>query len=481
MKRYLYIILGAWVLAACEPVAVEPEVTYHFGAIATETSESSATITADIPYMLVDGVRDEGAVFYLRYAESASGTSYGDETMVEEYRIEGDKAIFHIEDLQPATTYRASLWLSGEHGVQTSESFSFTTKEHIAVCEISCNAEVEAKGIVATIKLSDIAYLVDGAEQEIKSVKLEYAPDTTERAWVSVDATNAESVTIPADGAAYLEENSRYIYRVTITPAAAEYQSMTTDEKEFKTRYAEITAEISKPEVAIVDSRIEVVVESIDVRFDGVKLDDYRHLERYILYREAGAAEWNEVELSDGDMSLALDIALFAEGKSYEFAAAVKAGADEKMLLSEVATIEIPKEETPTPPTPPTPPVTGDSDTSAIAGEWHLTEWRGAEPSFDVYLSITEDGVVSLWQRIESRGWELFQSVANYENGIISGVYTDGVAWSTSYSVTLADDSMTWVDTADSGDISVYTRSALPEGIEAATETTRSLATERFL
>lgn len=155
------------------------------------------------------------------------------------------------------------------------------------------------------------------------------------------------------------------------------------------------------------------------------------------------------------------------------------AGAEKKVKLSDIVTITIPKEETPTPPTPPTPPVGGDTDTTAIAGDWQLTQWRGAEPSFDVYLSITEDGVVTLWQRIESREWEQFYSTTTLENSVISGEYTDGSAWSASYTVTVDGDTMTWVDTADDTDISVYTRCTLPDF--STGETTRSAHNNRFL
>nr|MBR2110321.1 hypothetical protein [Alistipes sp.] len=73
-------------------------------------------------------------------------------------------------------------------------------------------------------------------------------------------------------------------------------------------------------------------------------------------------------------------------------------------------------------------------------------------------------------------------SVVGFENGIISGQYSDGVAWSTSYSVALGDNTMTWIDTTDSTDISVYTRSELPDSLPStATATTRSTVRERFL
>lgn len=117
-----------------------------------------------------------------------------------------------------------------------------------------------------------------------------------------------------------------------------------------------------------------------------------------------------------------------------------------------------------------------------IAGSWHLTEWRGAEPSFDVYMSIDSDYGVTLWQRLTSREWERYDSTATFANDTITGVYSDGVAWSASYSVTLDGDKMTWVDTADPTDISVYTRTELPDSLPTATtEATRTTTAERFL
>lgn len=117
-----------------------------------------------------------------------------------------------------------------------------------------------------------------------------------------------------------------------------------------------------------------------------------------------------------------------------------------------------------------------------ITGTWQLTEWRGTTPSFDVYMSIAEDDTLILWQRMQSREWELYYSDICYEDGTISGVYSDGVAWSASYSVTVDANTMTWIDTADATDVSVYTRCELPEELPSEeSETTRAVATERFL
>lgn len=458
-----------------EPV---PNVVWCFSSVEVETTENSATVNAVKPYITINDVKEEGVDIYLKFWEEGYEESH---IIINEFEESDDRVIFTINDLTPATHYLGGIVVSGEYGGEISSIFPITTKEHTPKCEINFNAEVDAKGIMATIAPSDVEYLVDGAAQEIKSVELEYRLSNS--AWTKADATDKASIRIPTDGREWLEESSDYIYRITITPEG-DYEPITSAESAFKTRYAEVTANISKPEVAIVDEKIDIEVESVEVLFDGVEINDYKYLDYYIYYREADTENWTTTKCEpQGDkLALTLDVASFSEGLSYEFAGAVEAGAEHKLYLSDVATLSIPKSEEPTPPTPPTPPISGDADTSDLAGSWHLTKWRGAEPSFDVYLSISEDGVVTLWQRIESREWELFISVVGFENGIISGEYSDGVAWSTSYSVALGDNTMTWIDTADSTDISVYTRSELPDTLPStATATTRSTISERFL
>ena len=160
-------------------------------------------------------------------------------------------------------------------------------------------------------------------------------------------------------------------------------------------------------------------------------------------------------------MSATAPLSLFKEGVTYDFRSRMEV--DNKHVMdSDAVQYTMPVKETPVP-TPPTPPVSGNADTTAIAGEWHLTSWRGSVPSFDVYLSITDDGVVSLYQRIDSRLWETFYSLVEIENGIISGVYTDEVAWAHSYYVAIDGDTMTWTSTSDSTEVSVYTRCTLPD------------------
>ena len=448
-----------------------------FSSVEVETTENSATVNAVKPYITIDGVKEEGVDIYLKFWEDGNEEGH---IIINEFEEMGDHIIFTINDLAPATHYLGGIVVSGEYGGEISSIFPITTKEHTPKCEIAYTVDVDAKGIMATITLSNVSYLVDGEAQEIESVKLEYARKRSDLEWIEVDMTGKESVRLPEEGGAYLDESSTYLDRITITPNG-NYEPITSTESEFKTEYAEVTAELSKPNVAIIGDNIEVVVESVKVWFDGVERPDYYALEYFVYYRETGGetAYWEnkaEVELTNGGISLSLAISSFDKGKEYEFAGAVEAGAEHKVRLSEIVTVTIPNSDEPTPPTPP---VSGEADTSTIAGSWHLIEWRGEMPSFDVYLSISEDGVVTLYQRLESREWELFYSVVSYENNTISGEYSDGVAWGASYSVALEGDTMTWTDTVDPTDTSVYTRAELP--IISATTTTRAESGVGFL
>ncbi len=477
-------------LAACEPVIIpetKKDVAFYFGETTTETTENSATITAEESYMTIDGEKYDEAKVYLEYIyHDELGAEDSTPFRIYNYEAKDSNLIFTIENLTAETKYVANIVIDGgEYGTEKSDAFTFTTQKHTPVTEVNCSVEVEAKGLMATLNFSDVAYMTDGNAEDINVIKIEYARLESDE-WVAKEFAGSEiangkiSKLIPFEGEEYLEESSDYKLRVTLFPENSDYAPLRSDEHTFSTIAAEVSANIPMPTLSINAHTIEAKVENIEIFYDSVPSVYYNspYSTRYqFRYREKGTAEWSVVEVGAkyGAINATLPLGNDCEGKSFEVQAIIYAGADAALFASDIAEVKIPIS------TPPTPPVGGGSDTSDIAGTWHLTQWRGAEPSFDVYLSITEDGIVTLWQRIESREWQRYYSTAVIENGVISGTYTDGVAWGASYNVTLGNETMTWVNTADSGDISVYTRAELPEGFTPTQSSTRTTNRVRFL
>jgi hypothetical protein len=330
---------------------------------------------------------------------------------------------------------------------------------------MSCNCTVVPHGLYAEVEFTDVAYLVDGQSQDIIRLRLEYAPSNAQE-WIGCDFTpqvivnGVFSQVVPV-GYEILEENRDYKLRLTLEPKNDEFEPITSKEYSFKTIYAEVTADIATPRVEIAGDMLTATCDSATVELDGIEIWNSEQVDYGFIYRQSGSENWSEMVESaytESGMSVSISLVNFEQGATYEFCGVVVAGAMHEMRISDIAKIEIPNSSTP-----PAPPVSGDADTQALAGDWHLVKWRGAEPGFDVYLRITEDGVVSLFQRIESRLWSTYFSTVAYENGVISGVYTDGVAWGDTYYVALEGDEMTWTSTSDSADISVYRRCTLPD------------------
>ncbi|MBO7282816.1 MAG: hypothetical protein J6U73_05400 [Alistipes sp.] len=475
MKRYLYTLFVALLfVAGCDIDNFnKPDVAFYFGPVTTETTNCSATVEV-MAYMTVDEELYNDANVYLEYwkrgEDSISTTKVTDS-------IEGDTQfirIFTINDLEPSTHYLARVVIDGGEAYGSkNEICTFITKQQEGII---CDATVDAKGLVATVNLENVAYLVDDEPQQIAFLKLEYAlAGANEWNVVEIAGSSIKNgkaiIAIPKSGDAYLEENSDYSYRVTITPTNSEYKAITTKNFSFTTTYAEITASISKPQLSYNDEGITIKAGNTAVYADGVALEEYT---TSIFFRKQGDNLWEVYPLTDTN-SVVVPADELKENTTYEAMVSIVAGEQSQVRESEIATITTPKNEIPVVPEPPT-----GGDTSTIAGVWHLTSWRGAEPSFDVYMDITATGGITLYQRIDSRYWDIYQSSTTIENYVISGVYTDNVAWGASYYLSIDSDTMTWTATNDTTDISIYTRSTLPSSMPTAP--TRALTpSERFL
>lgn len=458
--------MAAIALVSCNPpiiVETRPDIVYYFGAVEINTTSGSARVKAFMPYVTIDGQKEEGTVIYMEYWAHGSEDEV---TKVESYTTEGENIIFEIENLEPSTAYRGVIAIRGKYGSERCDTFPFTTKEHIPVAEFSCDCEVDAKGVLAYVTLDNVSFKLDGVESPLAKVEFKYYKMLSggEKIVVEVSAEQlAEGFRIPAEGEEYLTPESSYNYCVTLIPEDATVESYTL-EGNFTTIQALLSSEdLVSPTITTAEDGITLSCVKPTLLIDGVEIPGYAEVIYLFYYTNGNSDDLDygtiETVCADGTLSASVPFSQFREGEEYEFYCRMDID-DTYVMDSLPIQYTMPEAEIPTPPAPP---VSGDADTSALAGDWHLTQWRGSEPGFDVYLSITSDGVVSLYQRIASRLWETFYSTVSYENGVIAGLYTDGVAWAHSYNVVVAGDTMTWTSTTDSSEVSIYTRSTLPD------------------
>lgn len=490
MRRYLYILLciSLFVFVGCKRETPTPNkehvIAFHIGDVNVEVSENDATITLEKPFVTIDGLKIEGTSFCLEFWEADDSENI---IYLNDYVEDNGIVTFVAKPLFSGTTYNANIVLYGGETIGPErKAFTFTTLDHNPVFDAECNAKVEARGIVATIKLSNMKYTMDLVNDiPISKIYVEYASMDSEE-WVAKEFSsnsiikNELKAKLPFNGADYLTENSSYKYRVTLVPTGGHEPLMIDSLFSFDTTYAEVRANIAKPTLKADGDGIHVSSQNIEIFLDDVNIADTQlanSAKYYFSYRMKGAADWltTEVEMQEGGLSMMVPATELKADTTYEFETSIMAGAAETVCKSEISEIKT------DPYIAPKPPVEGGGDTSLIAGTWHLTEWRGATPDFDVYMSISEDGIVGLWQRIERRIWECYYSVAVIAEQTIYGEYTDGTAWGASYSFTIDGDTMTWTDTADATDISVYTRSELPDDINVEQPTATRSGAERFL
>lgn len=114
-----------------------------------------------------------------------------------------------------------------------------------------------------------------------------------------------------------------------------------------------------------------------------------------------------------------------------------------------------------------------DKPSSQLAdcwGSWKLSTYCGKAAEFDVYMVLNEDYSFTLYQRNGS--YEITKLTGTYTfdatTNIFGGEYTDGVAWATTYALEeVDDDTLTWSNTANADEVSVYVKADVPESIKS--------------
>lgn len=123
----------------------------------------------------------------------------------------------------------------------------------------------------------------------------------------------------------------------------------------------------------------------------------------------------------------------------------------------------------------------GKDDGSTLVGQWHLTYYNDSEPEFDVYVEFKEGGKFNIYQQVWSFTYEHFTGTYSVKNGVVSGKYSDGSAWLTSYQFSVDDWLLKMYNTANTEEVSVYTSCKIPSDVISEATTTRSEGVVPFL
>lgn len=100
-----------------------------------------------------------------------------------------------------------------------------------------------------------------------------------------------------------------------------------------------------------------------------------------------------------------------------------------------------------------------------VVGDWHLTSFCGTAAEVDLYISFKDDYSFTLHQRSGSMGYVTFTGEWKYDNSTstLSGEYSDGSAWATSYKVTVTDKGdLQFVNVNNADEVAVYSSTTIP-------------------
>ena len=361
MKRIVF-LLCAVMLFACknevDNVTETPVVVFEFGKVSNvSTGETTAAITADLPFVKIDGKYDHDAKLTLLYHRSDSLDNSFE--IIDDFELLIGEVKFLIFDLEPGTTYSAFLHLESSTGeTAQSEHFEFTTKPEVAangqVFKININSE---RGLFATVHISDIRYIVDNVDIELSKVTFEYRRygNINYQEWCIYEfgaeeiADGEVEFEIPSNGEEYLDELETYEYLISLVPKDESYPTYKLAEGNtyyrFKMGYAEIEASLSTPVLTLEDDILRVAVERVDLFYDGVSIDDYKSgFPSYaIRYRTKGADEWEQrsCRRENGGISVSFGLKDVEPNSVYEFCGVVYAGEGDghKAVYSDIAEI----------------------------------------------------------------------------------------------------------------------------------------------
>lgn len=321
--------------------------------------------------------------------------------------------------------------------------------------------EVTTTSRTARITIRSPHVIVNGALQAVRSVGIRYRAEGGSE-WIKAPGINTddpEQYTVALDG---LTPSTRYEY---MAYAVTDSGTNLSDVKYFTTQDIALEASFGDMQLSISGDGLRLSVASVGIFVDEKAAASDRCGAEY---RAKGDSQWVSVTSATADATKGFTVDIAAAdltfGTVYEARAWIEV--DGAKVYSQRMAERLYEK----------------SKFQDIMGDWRLDEWHGTtDLQFAIYLSVTADGEFTLWQQLQSVEWQKFSGTITLEGNTVTGVYSDGQAWSASYGVERAGEKMIWTSTADATDRSVYVPDAIPDELRAMHVSSATRSTERFL
>lgn len=118
--------------------------------------------------------------------------------------------------------------------------------------------------------------------------------------------------------------------------------------------------------------------------------------------------------------------------------------------------------------------------TTSIDGQWHLVEWNGEAPEFQVYVEY-KGGEFDIYQQVYSLYYEHFEGSYVVNGDIVTGSYSDGTNWASGYKFEVSGDRLIMYSQEDTSVKSIYEKCEIPLSVIEEATTTRAAEAAPFL
>lgn len=110
-----------------------------------------------------------------------------------------------------------------------------------------------------------------------------------------------------------------------------------------------------------------------------------------------------------------------------------------------------------------TKPEAKDTLKDMICGEWESTS---SAIEARIYLGFKADGSFEMYQKLKGDTYTRYSGTWNLEGNVLAGTYSDGASWASSYTVLIADRTMTLTSMSEDAQETTYNLCTIPEVIK---------------